>query len=336
MSEDNQNSQFKNSVEGIMKNLHYESYDEWVRNFAINLPNIWKENSASKLQPNIDPANTSTANSSIVIGRGPSINKNKHLELLVSSNYSGSIVCSDGALSTVLEAGITPDKFKKFYVVTIDPYPYARKFYDSDIVRKYGSQINGIFTVLANPDTVDYARQAGVNIHWIHSLFDYHEGKKSFNRISAMMIRAKTHTDGLPALQTGGNVGTSAWFISWKILLCNVVALIGINHAWEEDDPWEKIITHGRNLDPERMHELVNIDKNSPVFDKLFKKIYNPEFDCNCIVDPLFQFYSSALKEFISRSPSWLKTINATEGGSIFGDRVFCMKFSNFLQEYHC
>ena len=335
MSMNNQNSDLQNSVENIMKNLHYESYDEWVKNFALNLPNIWNEKSATKLKPDINPENFSGINSSIVIGRGPSLKKNKHLELLSNSDYDGSIVCSDGALISVLESGITPDKFKKFYVVTIDPYPYARKFYDAEIVRKYGSKINGIFTVIANHDTVNHARQTGINIHWIHSLFDYHEGKKSFNQISALMVRAKNHTDGLPALQTGGNVGTSSWFISWKILLCNVVALIGINHAWEEDDPWEKIITHGRNLDPERKHELVNVDKNSPSFDKLFKKIYNPEFDCNCIVDPLFQFYSSALKEFISRSPIWLKTINATEGGVIFGDRITCMKFENFLQAYH-
>ena len=44
-----------------------------------------------------------------------------------------------------------------------------------------------------------------------------------------------------------------------------------------------------------------------------------------------FQFYSAALKEFISRSPEWLTTINATEGGSIFGDSVVCKKFKEFL-----
>lgn len=333
MTNNNPNSDFQNSIENIMQSLHNDSYDEWVTNFALNLPDIWNEKSASNLKPNIVSEDT-TIRSSIVIGRGPSLQKNKHLELLADSNYDGSIICSDGSLATVLKSGITPDKFKKFYVVTIDPYPYAKKFYDDDIVKKYGSQINGIFTIIANHDTVDSARKAGINIHWIHSLFDLHEGKKSFNQISASIIRAKNHVNGLPALQTGGNVGTSSWFISWKILQCNVVALIGINHAWEEDDPLEKIISHGRNLDSERKHELVNIDKDSPVFNKLFKKVYNPEFDCNCIVDPLFQFYSSALKEFISRSPSWLTTINATEGGVIFGDRITCTKFIDFLQQY--
>ena len=149
------------------------------------------------------------------------------------------------------------------------------------------------------------------------------------------MVRAKNHTNGLPALQTGGNVGTSSWFVSWKILQCNVVALIGINHAWEEDDPLEKIISHGRTLDPERKHEEVKIDVNSPSFKKLFKKVYNPDFDCTGIVDPLFQFYSSALKEFISRSPLWLTTINSTEGGVIFGNRITSMKLVDFLQKYN-
>jgi len=38
------------------------------------------------------------------------------------------------------------------------------------------------------------------------------------------------------------------------------------------------------------------------------------------------------LKEFISRSPDWLKTINATEGGSIFGKRIESVRFDDFLK----
>ena len=40
-----------------------------------------------------------------------------------------------------------------------------------------------------------------------------------------------------------------------------------------------------------------------------------------------------ALLEFISRSPSWLTTINATEGGSIFGKRIESMKFVGFFKK---
>jgi hypothetical protein len=335
MSKNPQNLNLQNSIETIMKNLHYQSYDEWIKNFALNLPEIWNEESANKLKPKINPESFHNNNHSIVIGRGPSLKKHKHLELLASSNYNGSIVCTDGSLISVLESGITPEKFKKFYVVTIDPYKYAKKFYDNKIVDKFGNKISAIFSTISNPLVVQRSRESGMKICWVHSLFDYHEGKKSFNQISALMVRAKNHSKGLPGIQTGGNSGTASWFISWKILQCNIVTLIGINHAWEEGDSWEKIITHGRSLDSERKHEQVKIDQNSSNFKKLFKKIHNPDFDCNCIIDPLFQFYSNALKEFISRSPEWLITINSTEGGSIFGERIKSMKFYDYLQKYN-
>lgn len=325
----------QSEIESIMEKIHYESFDEWVKNFALNLSNIWKESSARDLDPTPN-LKSYTDNSAIVIGRGPSLKKHGHLELIANSDYTGSIVCCDGALTNALKAGVTPEKFPKYYVVTVDPYPLARKFYDDPIVDKYGKKIQGIFSTISNPTVVERARQSGIKIHWLHSLFDYSEGKKSFNSISALMVRSNTHLDGLPAIQTGGNVGTSSWFISWQILKNSTVTLAGINHGWEEDDSWETIITHGRKNDPRVFgNEIsVEVDKNSPTFKELFKKVYNPEFKCYCILDPLFQFYSEALKEFISRSPSWLTTINATEGGSIFGDRIKCMTMKNFLEKY--
>jgi len=310
-----------------MKKAQYESFDEWVRNFALNLPNIWNESSANEIS---NCSLTYDENSSaIVIGRGPSINKHNHLKLLSESSYNGNIICCDGKLIDALKAGVTPKKFPKFFVTTIDPYSQIIKHYDDPIVNEFGPQIKGIFSILTNSDVVSRARNAGIKIHWIHSLFDYNEGKKSFNQISALMIRAKNHNHGLPAIQTGGNVGTSSWFIAWKILKCSTVSLIGINHGWEEDDSWETILSHGNNSEITK-----GIDRNSPTFKKLFNKIYNPDFGCSCILDPLFQFYSMALKEFISRSPDWLKTINATEGGSIFGDKIHSMKFKEFLEIY--
>lgn len=314
----------QSSIEKYMEQLHSKSYDDWVTNFALNLENIWNEPSASKLTPIL--INNKIQNEpAIVIGRGPSVKKKKHLELLANSNFKGSIICCDGILKNALEAGVTPTKFPKYYVVSIDPYDPAKTFYESEIVKKYGSSINGIFSTIVKPTTVENARNAGINIHWLHSLFDYDEGKKSFNQLSAQIIRSKKKS-GLPAIQTGGNVGTSSWFIAWRILKCNTVCLIGINHGWEESDSWEKIISHGSNL-----IDINAVDRNSPSFKKLFRTVYNPDFDCNCIIDPLFQFYSSALKEFIARSPDWLTTINSTEGGSIFGKKILGMKFQEFL-----
>ena len=316
------------NLENFWKKIYYEIiYDEWLENFPLNLTNIWKESAAAELTP----TNSKTKlKSAIVIGRGPSVKKKGHLEMLAKSNFSGAIICCDSALITTLKAGVTPDKFPNFYVATIDPRREIGKYYDDKIVDKYGDKIKGVFSTIVKPTTIEKARKSGIKIHWLHSLFDYEEGKKSFNQISASMVRAKNHSEGLPAIQTGGNVGTSSWFIAWRILKCPTVALIGINHGWNEDDPWEKIISHGSDFVKTDV-----IDRKNPTFNKLFKKIYNTDFNCYCIVDPLFQFYSSALKEFIVKSPEWLTTINATEGGSIFGNRIIGMSFYLFLEKYH-
>jgi hypothetical protein len=317
------------SIEEVMKKKQYENFNKWVTNFSLNLPNIWNEKSAKILNPITNNNFEERDNSAIVIGRGPSINKFEHLKLLAKSNYQGNIVCCDGKLADALNAGVTPDKFPKFYVVTIDPYPGIRKHYEHEIIESYGSEIKGMFTVLTDPQAVENARQKKIQIHWLHSLFDYNEGVKSFNNLSAVMIRAKNSEHRLPAIQTGGNVGTAAWFTAWQILKCSTVALIGINHGWEETDSWETIIYHNNK---EEISE--GVDKDSEVFKKLYKKIYNPDFECNCILDPLFQFYSEALKEFIERSPKDITTINATEGGSIFGNRIKSMKFNDFLRKF--
>ena len=315
------------SIENIMKKAQYESFNEWLQNFALNLPFIWKEYSAKEASLNSDFNKNLPA---IVIGRGPAINKYNHLKLLSESNFKGNIICCDGKLIDALKAGVTPDKFPNFFVTTIDPYPEIKKHYDHPIVKEYGSRIKGIFTVLTNPDAVGKARDYGIKIHWLHSLFDYNEGKKSFNQISALMVRSKKHVDGLPAIQTGGNVGTSSWFISWQILKCSTVALIGINHGWEEDDSWNTIISHGQNNEISK-----HLDQNSPSFKKLFPKIHNPDFDNYCILDPMFLLYSLCLREFIVRAPDWVNTINCTGGGSIFGNKITSKSFQDFLSLNH-
>jgi hypothetical protein len=322
ISEENNSS--KILYENSIKTIHYESFDDWIKNFSLNLTNIWNESSAKILEQPDDKFST------IVIGRGPSIDEKSHLKLLADSNYDGNIICCDGKLIDALKSGVTPDKFSKFYVATIDPHPKIADFYNHDIVKNYGSKINGLFSTITHPDVVKTARDSGIKIHWFHSLFDYNEGKKSFNYISSKMVRAKNHINGLPGIQTGGNIGTSSWFIGWKILKSNVICLIGINHGWNESDSWETIVSHGRK-------DLIkNIDPNDPTIRKLFKKVYNPFFNCFCILDPLFQFYSTALKEFISRSPKSVHTINATEGGSIFGTNIDCMTFKDFLKNHSC
>ena len=326
----------KDEIEQIMEKVHYAKlFDTWVQNFAVNLNNIWNESSARELTHNQNNMNKNS--SAIIIGKGPSLKKKNHLKILAESDYKGTIVCCDGALIECLKAGVTPEKFPKFFVVSIEarndstknlPRSDLKKYFDHELVRKYGNSIYGLFSTVADPGAIDLARKSGIHIYWFHALFDYSDGKKSFNNIAALMVRSKKHTHGLPGLQTGGNVGTTSWFVAWQILKCKNIALIGINHGWNIDDPSELILSHGHEF------PVPEIDKSGSSFEKLFPKIYNPEFNCTCILDPIFQYYSKALKEFIRRSPEWVNTINATEGGIIFGERISCTKFTTFLEKY--
>ena len=320
----------KEKIFSLIDESFYKNwFDNWVRNFSLNLPEIWNDPSAKDLQIKNSKLHYSKHHPCIVIGRGPSLKKNQHLELLSKSDFKGTIICTDGALIPTLESGVTPKKFPNFFVCSIDgDEEIIRKLYDNELVKKYGSEITGIFSILSNPTVVSFVKKMGIKIHSLHTLFDYNEGQKSFNQISATMIRAKKN-QGLPAIQTGGNVGTSSWFIAWRILKCNVVCLIGIDHGWNEDDSWDLIMSHGG------VCELPKFNKNDKIFKELFPKIHNPDFNTNCIQDPVFQYYSSALKEFISRSPENITTINATEGGCIFGDRIHSIKIKDFLKKYN-
>ena len=312
-----------NPLEQSMKKIQYADYDNWITNFALNLDDIWNENSSKDLSQHHSNQN----NIAIVIGKGPSIDEKNHLQILANSNFTGSIVCCDGKLIDTLKCGVTPDKFPNFYVVNIDPGSHTAKLFDHPLISKFGSKIKGIFTTISNNNTVKQARQSGIQIHWMHSLFDYNDGKKSFNYISSIIVRSKKHGNGLPAIQTGGNVGTSCWFVSWKILKCTKVVLLGMNHGWNEDTPIETITKHGVDF-------ATSYGVDTPEFQRLFPKIYNPDLQKYCILDPIFQYYRGAILEFILRSPLDIETINATEGGSIFGKRVKSMPFENFLQKY--
>ena len=80
---------------------------------------------------------------------------------------------------------------------------------------------------------------------------------------------------------------------------------------------------------------LPNDSKNSIEFKKAYPKIHNPIYDVTCIQDPIFQYYSNALKEFILKASKHVKTINATEGGTIFGNGIECITLKKFIQNYN-
>jgi hypothetical protein len=317
---ENKNESTKEKIERIFQKTTLDRYyDEWIQNFTINLEHIKNESSVRELIPN----SINLTSSALVIGRGPSIQKRNHLEILSKSNYNGTILCTDGSLINVLKSGITPDKFKNFFVITIDTQERQKKLYDNPIVQKYGNQIKCILSSTVSPHTYNIVKGSGMKIFWIHTLVDYDKGKSSFNYITSVMSKTAKNPKGLPAIQTGGNVGTTAWVIAWNILKHSHVGLIGIDHGYYSDE---------RSSDD---HFLPNNENNKIEFKKAYPTIYNPIFNVTCTQDPIFQYYSNALKEFIVKASKYVTTINATEGGAIFGDGIQCTTLKFFIDNYN-
>lgn len=312
-------------IENTLQKVHFETYyDMWIQNFSTNLNEIWKGNSARELMEN-KKSNVH----SVVIGRGPSLKKYDHLEMLSKSKFNGNIICTDGSLIDTLKSGVTPDVFKDFFVVTIDSMDDIFHHYDDPIVDKYGSKIKGIFSTTISPKVLERAKKADISSFWIQTLFDFDKGKSSFNYISNVMTKTKNYNKGLPAIQTGGNVGTSSWLVAWAILKSSNVILIGFDQGYSPDVPLEQL-GYGGHKFPSGMSIKLK------VLERAYPLIFNPEFNCYVRQDPMFQYYSNALKEFVNMAlqKKGIKTINATEGGALFGPGFECMKFRDFLTKF--
>ena len=301
--------------------------DLWMYNFARNIPDILDGNSVrllnvfrngSKSRKNHRPNQ-----SAIVIGAGPTIYEKKHLEILANSNYQGVIACTDRMLAPCLKNGITPKKFPQFFVLSMDPYEITIKYYEDEIVKKHSKRISLIMSTCTIHETVEICKNYGFNIFWYHPLIDDFRKLESINKIMNMMSKSDKNPDGFPGLQTGGNVGCFSWIFSWAVLGCSPIGLIGLNMGVDGNTPIEKTAHYSQVLN--------HFNNEKSKVSKRYRKVFNKEYGTETLLDPVFDFYREAFLDLVVRTPRWTRTVNATEGGSLFGNRIENMKFTDFL-----
>ena len=305
--------------------------DLWMYNFARNVSDILDGNSVrlqsvfknnSKSMKNHKPNN-----SAIVIGGGPSVYENKHLETLANSNYKGAILCTDRMLVPCLKNGITLKKFPQFFVLTMDPYQITIKFYNDKIIKKHSKGISAIMSTCTIHETIEICKNYGLNMFWFHPLIDDFRKQGSINKIMNMMSKSDKNPDGFSGLQTGGNIGCFSWIFSWAILGCSPVGLIGLNMGVDGDTPLEKTQHYDQVLN--------HFDNDKSKVGKFYRKVFNEDLGTESLLDPVFDFYREAFLDLVVRVPRWTKTVNATEGGSLFGTGITNMRFVDFLNTYN-
>lgn len=139
----------------------------------------------------------------IVIGAGPSLERYKQLETLSKSKYKGKLVITDLILEKALKAGITPDKFPNYYVVSSEDSGNVEPLFHHDIIGKWASKMKII-------------------------LFTVHKDVETYIKNLQMTVRIRNDTYETSLL---ANVGGMCWFVAWEYLHCNEIVMIGMNHS---------------------------------------------------------------------------------------------------------
>ena len=282
--------------------------------------------------------------SAIVVSAGPSLHYSDTLRILARSNYQGSIVAIDGSYVKCLRAGIVPD-----YMLTLDPHPtrlvrwfgdpefeknmegddyFSRQDLDIDFrdnsirqnqenikfVNEYAGRTKLIIASTAPANVVNRAREAGFDMYWWLPLVDDPDQEGSLTR---EMYRASK----LPAMNTGGNVGTAAWVFAQFWLQIARVAVIGMDLGYKDDLPYNMTQTY-----PE-LAAMLGEDK---VTADLFPEFENPLTGERFYTDPTYYWYRQNILDLIKNSGATL--YNCTQGGILFGDNIQCVRLSEFLE----
>ncbi len=329
--------------DGLVSSIPDIGYD-WhkeaiVRNSSENAQHIQKKVSDLK---HVDG---DKSNSAIVVSAGPSLHYNDSLKMLASSDYKGTVIAIDGSYVKCLKAGVIPD-----YVITLDPHPtrivrwfgdpdfeknmegddyFSRQDLDIDfrenslrqnqanieLVNEYAGKSKLIIASTAPANLVHRAEQAGFDMYWWMPLVDNPDIEGSLTRQIYKLTK-------LPAINTGGNVGTAAWVFAQFWLKIKKIAVIGMDLGYRLDLPYH--MTQG-------YPELVQMLGEKNVTSELFPEIENPDTGERCYTDPTYYWYRKNTLDLIANSDATL--YNCSGGGILFGDGVVTMSLQKYLTE---
>ena len=87
----------------------------------------------------------------------------------------------------------------------------------------------------------------------------------------------------LPIINTGGNVGSTAWMLAESLFNCKKIALLGMDYAYYLDTPIESTQYY------DRLIKLTNKDN----LNKFYAKVYNPKLKKYFYTDYVYSWYKN-------------------------------------------
>jgi hypothetical protein len=243
----------------------------------------------------------------LIIGGGPSLYRNNHLQLLADQGFDGVIFATDRVLKDCLDAGVVPD-----YVCVLDGQEGVLSFIDHQIVDDYAEQIDAIMCAMAHPAVV---KRWGGKLYWyLNSISD-----TVAPNVSYLLHHLLKKTE----IATAGHVSSLGWSIAHTIG-CREIALIGVDLSYPIDTPIEETAYYDNYAkafggDVEKIREC-------------YTTYHHQCFGTDCYYDITFKSYiDCSMAHFATALAAGTTIINCTEGGVIEGGDVKCMRFADFL-----
>lgn len=284
----------------------------------------------------------------IVVSAGPSLARRQSIRRIRDAKFDGTVVAIDASYSACLREGLIPD-----YVLTMDSHPtriirwfgdrqylenskndnyferqdldveasrnaQARNLETIQLVDKHGPRTKLCMSSSAPDNVVQRVHEVGFDVYWWNPLTDDPGTPNS-------LTRRLYSINGLPCMNTGGNVGTAAWVFAHAYLRAQKIAVVGMDMGYYPETPHNKTQLYfeyanhlGGSLD--KVHEC-------------FMPVFNPFDGVTYYTDPTYYSYSRAFLQLLAKTDGASKTVNCTEGGTLVDPAIPAVSLDAFFRE---
>lgn len=281
----------------------------------------------------------------IIIGAGPSLRRNNQIKVIKKFANKFIIIACDGSLFYLLSNNIVPD-----LVVTFDPHPsrvirwfgdeklnkkkiakddyFARQdlevMFNNELkmnekviklFNKYAKKLNIAVGTSSAKNVVKRVISSKSNLYWWNPYLDDPKSKNSVTKKIFNMNK-------FPIVNTGGNVGATAWMFADSLFGCEKIGLLGMDFSYYLDT----------KLSSTQYYDKLKKFTKKEDLKMFYSKIFNPKVKKYFYTDHVYAWYKKCLLEMINNSDA--KTVNCSGGGILFDKNIQWTSLNNFCKQY--
>ena len=276
----------------------------------------------------------------IILSRGPSFFRHDYLTPILQAKKQRkdiAIIAVDGCLAHCLKTGLIPD-----LTCTVDPHEYRilRWFGDKqglsdkdDYFKLDRDTPKNPKAIMPREEIINLTNQYGPQLKVACGIYTSDLVIQRLQEIGAKIYQFIPMSEDseelvkqlkLPAIYTGGNVGTTAYSIAVSILKAKRIALAGFDFSYPPDTPLEQT----------QYYDVLQTINDKTLAEKFFIKIKNPHLNETWFTDLVYLMYAD---EFLwitkIAEQQGTETYNCTQGGIITGDPIKWTTLQQFLEK---